>query len=896
MNSYQSNLRPECVHRFLQSQKSLHNNSRLLDLYDAGMEVQVNVTKKGGEPVEGMRNTFTDGKFTWSPLRVVNAEDAEETVTYPFDLYATDIGLSGWSWLQKRSKWVAFDFDDLISHAPGIGISDEELAQVREAVSNIPWVEVRRSTGGGGLHLVVCFADPGIATEDHDEHAALARCVLGMMSTLVGFDLSANVDCCGRIIWIWSLRATPENEGFVELKASTEKLPESNLPENWRDHLEVVKHRRTKVRIRGVDAGDEPLFTTLASAFPCVPLDDAHNSLIEHLLSSGFSTIWVPDHHLLQTHTVALKKTMADATVRKSLGLIGVFDTVAEGKDPGEANCFMFPRPNGAWRVFRFSPGVSEAPTWTQDGETWTRCDFNCRPTLAAVALAMGGVEDPDKPGFVFDGAAAALEAAKMLGQDIALPREMMDRKTRLKSHKDGRLITEVEKREGDGKLRGWVTKKDVFSRVFNVVATPKGQTKAEPESNYDGIVRALITPAGEHAGFMVWSDEGSWDRQTVTNAKMRLQSLGAKKTEAECILGTAIGQRWTLVNVPFQPEFLGNRQWNVDAAQLRFQPARLADDESPQHPHWDKVLQHIGASLDESVKNMEWCQQHDIVTGADWLLYLIACILRDPFEPTPYLFLWGPENSGKSILHEAFSLLVTKGVVRADRALTNPNNFNGELANAILAVVEETDLSKSGCSHDRMKDWVTNLTLSIRRMRTDQYQQRSTLHFVQCANRLEYCPVWPGDSRITVCHVPALKDEDRIPKKVLLKHLENEAPHFLATIMGLSLSEPTDRLRIPVVETPDKMDLGSQNAPVSLFMKEKCVLDKNASITKKDLYHHYERWSEENGYKVEDKRHFGIQLREFSGGTVEPRGKAVSLLDEKRHDAYQGIRYGHSA
>ena len=43
-------------------------------------------------------------------------------------------------------------------------------------------------------------------------------------------------------------------------------------------------------------------------------------------------------------------------------------------------------------------------------------------------------------------------------------------------------------------------------------------------------------------------------------------------------------------------------------------------------------------------MKRMEWCRRHDILTGADWLLYLVACILRDPFEPTPYLFLWGPE------------------------------------------------------------------------------------------------------------------------------------------------------------------------------------------------------------------------------------------------------------
>ncbi len=252
------------------------------------------------------------------------------------------------------------------------------------------------------------------------------------------------------------------------------------------------------------------------------------------------------------------------------------------------------------------------------------------------------------------------------MGQKIELPENMMGRKAQLKSHKDGRLIVNVERHDDDGKITGWIAKKDHFTRVFDTLTKPE---KEQAESDCDDLVRALVTPAGEHAGFMLHSDCGAWDGQPATNVRMRLQSLGMGKNQAECVLGAAVGGRWTLVNVPFRPEFLGGRRWNLNAAQFRFEPVHLKDDDSPQHPHWDSILKHIGADLDESVKGMEWCQRHDILTGADWLLNLVACILRDPFEPTPYLFLWGPEDSGKSILHEAIALLVTKGVVKADRA-----------------------------------------------------------------------------------------------------------------------------------------------------------------------------------------------------------------------------------
>jgi hypothetical protein len=57
---------------------------------------------------------------------------------------------------------------------------------------------------------------------------------------------------------------------------------------------------------------------------------------------------------------------------------------------------------------------------------------------------------------------------------------------------------------------------------------------------------------------------------------------------------------------------------------------------------------------------------------------------LRLKFETT---FFFGPEHSGKSIFYESLQRLVTKGVVKADRALTS--EFNGELSGAIFCAVE---------------------------------------------------------------------------------------------------------------------------------------------------------------------------------------------------------------
>ena len=83
---------------------------------------------------------------------------------------------------------------------------------------------------------------------------------------------------------------------------------------------------------------------------------------------------------------------------------MGIFKTISEGRDLGTPNCFLFPLPNGAWRVYRFSPGIAEADTWTQDGQGWTTCYFNRYPDLATACTLLGGVER-EQGGYVFSSA-----------------------------------------------------------------------------------------------------------------------------------------------------------------------------------------------------------------------------------------------------------------------------------------------------------------------------------------------------------------------------------------------------------------------------------------------------------------------------------------------------------
>lgn len=194
----------------------------------------------------------------------------------------------------------------------------------------------------------------------------------------------------------------------------------------------------------------------------------------------------------------------------------------------------------------------------------------------------------------------------------------------------------------------------------------------------------------------------------------------------------------------------------------LKHQPAS-------NHPHWDMVLNHCGELLE--------VESHSLATGGDYLRLWIACLIRHEDEKLPYLFLTGPQNSGKSILHEAISLLV-RGVTSLDPVLRD-KEFTPRWA--ILGYIEEMPAHKY-------------------RTRLSQMLYEG-MHIIQCASEPWYCPFRSDDPQpITIITVPPLANE--IPKADLLPLLDAEGPQFLRTLMDMELPEPgSNGFRLPHVK-----------------------------------------------------------------------------------------------
>lgn len=802
-------------------------------MYNQGMEVQVNVAQDNGERIKGdfkgkTWNGYTDGVQTWKPFRIpfnANTEPTyDQSTQMKFDLaaHAEAIGMTGWDYLNQVSKWVAFDFDAIVGHSERHDkrLPDEQLNQIRELVSNVPWVTVRHSTGGRGLHLYVML--PDVPTINHTEHAALARYVLGVLSATVSYDFNAVVDTCGSNIWVWhrKLQQADNPNGLKLIKQGTVF---TDIKPTWREHIAVINGKRKRTIPSFISDSQseevERLFEELANQKVKAVVDEGHKKLIQYLAESGSYWDWKADHQILITHTASLKKA------HDALGLRGIFRTLAAGADPGDHNCWLVPIRNSEWVVRRYSPGVAEESTWTQDGGAgWTTCYFNRDPDLRTASSAHDGLEN-EKGHFVFPDAEQGQKAALMLGFNLELPPFARSRQLTLRPGKDNRIIAQMDavpSLDKADQLKGWIQEKKKWTRVFYY----KGPAAVETESgSYDDIIRHLITQQGEDYGWTIKTEDG-WLVEPLVHARIFLQTLGLQPKEVLGVLGSSIAKCWTIVNRPFEPEYPGDRIWNRKSAQLAFVPS--ADRDNLNYSHFLKILDHCGKSLDEKIKENPWAKANGIQTGSDYLKCWIASLLQFPKEPLPYLFFYGPQNSGKSIFHEMLELLITGGVVRADTALVSKSGFNGELENAVLCVVEETDLRADKQAYSRIKDWVTATKLPVHAKRETPYTVVNTTHWCQFANHIEACPAFPGDTRITMIEVGPL--ETIIPKTHLLSELRKEAPDFLAEILNMEVPPTNDRLNVPIIITSDKVAAMSNNrTALQVFLDENvhCVPGK---------------------------------------------------------------------
>jgi len=806
-------LKTEAITSFLK-----YSKCPIATFYNKNMEVQVNVAKdkgikfKGdykGKTWRGWKNNET-GEI-WKNFRIpwnadTKAEYIDSEINFDLTVHAEGIGMTGWDWFNKQSLWVGYDFDSIVDHKEGL--SSERLLELENITASVEWITLLKSTSGKGIHLYIFF-DKGIKTETHTEHAALARSLLSLLTAEIGYNFRSAVDCVGSILWCYHRRMEGTN-GLTYLKKGI-LFNTNKIPSNWKEHILVcaMKKRKTK--------GGDVQFETLSSSIKSITLVDEHNKVLKWFTTnSEREWWWENDYGMLVCHTLDLKKCHTE------LKLKGVFETNSSGST--NQNAFCFPNINGSWAIRRHGKNIKEHPLWVLDESGWTKCNFNIEASFEDAARFNGALEN-EKGALVFSYLSEAIKAYSMIGIELKVDDWLLHRKAKVMLKEDGKILLRVEARDDDPNVNGFLRVKDDWLRVDFY------QKDSEEIVAPDNLVRHVISQ-GSEAGWYVkisneWILEGKSNILNVLQAQLPFH----KKTDLDQMLGKSILSPWSLVNIPFEEEYPGNRLWNKDSAKIAFQPI------SGKVSIWYDLLDHIGTSLDDVVQNNQWCINNGVNSGSEWLFLWIANLFQRPSEPLPYLFLIGEQKTGKSTFHEALSLLFYKnrGYIRADQALKSTSGFNAELAHAVLCVVEETNLADNKVAANRIKDWVTGKTISIRALYHNAYDLNNTAHWIQCANDANNCPILRGDSRVTVIYVDILKQD--IPKTTFLTELTNEAPAFLYELLNFPLPPIESRLAIPCLDTMEKLNIMETNYnELEAFIIKECYANPG-QLTKFDEF-----------------------------------------------------------
>lgn len=844
-------LRTEAIKNFLAMA-----SSPLARLYNKSMEVQVNVAMDDGARVRNKdfrSPVYTDGIETWKSFRIPYNADSDpvyndKDMEYNLSQHAEGIGMTGWDWEFKCTRWIGFDFDSITNHKAGL--SQDEMQIVLASAMSIPYANIYKSTSGKGYHIYIFFEQP-FKSNNHTEHAAVARAMLNVLSVDAGFDFASSVDCMGGVLWVWH-RKTGNSDGLSLVKQGI-LCPINKIPINWRSHLNVVKKKAKRVSIENKD------IESLATSLNMIQLEEPHRKIMLWLSQNARFNWWFDsDIQMLVCHTLDLKEC------HLALKLEGLFETNSSGSS--DQNCFCFPIRGGGFIVRRYSKGVQEHECWELDDNGWTSTELNVKANFVRSVNYRKGLLD-SKGFYHFPDGATINLMFEDLNIGYRVPESMMREYFKVQLKMDKLAIIASIPVSGT-RPNDWVLNK---TQLEKVILYNEKKIGSEKLLDLDSKMRHLVYE-GTNAGFSVMNKNNEWIDQDVGNVQKMLQTqfpeLSIKEIQGN--IGNMLWNPWKLVNQPFQEEYPGIRTWNKESAQFAYDPIK-GDCRT-----WISMLDRLGKEIDEPVLMNDWCAKNFISTGGEFLLYWIASMFQRPTLPLPYLFFWSvKQDTGKSSFHEALSMLFKNmvGVCRADNVLDNASGFNGEMFNAVLCVIEEKDFSGADkLAYGRIKDFVTSITVNIQKKYHDSFKAINTTHWVQCANNANACPIGEGgngnsDTRIISIEVQPI--EVQIPKETFMGQLKSEASAFIHLIMNeIVLPLPHSRMGLPTLITRSKKEISKSNQNLMYqFIEERCFCVYGHYVPFSQFYLKFQIYLQNkapNKAEYWNKTRIGLNFHEF--------------------------------
>jgi len=229
-------------------------------------------------------------------------------------------------------------------------------------------------------------------------------------------------------------------------------------------------------------------------------------------------------------------------------------------------------------------------------------------------------------------------------------------------------------------------------------------------------------------------------------------------------------------------------------------------------HPSWDTILGHIaGGELNTALAANDWAIRNR-VTGMEYMQRWVKYVIQG--LRVPYLFLWGPQSSGKSILGDALEVLLGHDAVVFGNQIVcrKLGKFNSELMNARLVRFEECEFDRD-TYYRVVAPLIHDDTIVIHKMGREPITIQNQLNFVHMHNHRNACPTLVGDEHLMALYVTMLGEGAEIVKPDLLDRLRGEKDSFLATLDRLPGDIVEGELALPPITTPGLIQAFEDNS-----------------------------------------------------------------------------------
>ncbi|PIJ32604.1 NTP-binding protein [Mycobacterium heckeshornense] len=262
-----------------------------------------------------------------------------------------------------------------------------------------------------------------------------------------------------------------------------------------------------------------------------------------------------------------------------------------------------------------------------------------------------------------------------------------------------------------------------------------------------------------------------------------------------------------------------------------------------------------------------------------------IGYVLSGRTDMQKLLLLIGPTRSGKGTIARMLTQLVGRGHVAGPTLASLATNFGlAPLLGKPLAVISDARLggkTQTETLVERLLSITGEDVLTVDRKFRECWTGKLPTRFVILSNEL---PRFRDSSGAIANRMLVLQTTESFlgrEDRALDAKLSRELPGILNwALEGLDRLNRNGRFTVPASSEESALLVMDLASPVSAFVRERCVRDPHAEVSRDDLYRAWKTWAEDNGHRPGSKSTFGRDLRAAvpSAKTSRPRINGVQV------------------